>query len=234
MRPDRPPGPAPAARRLPLRIGTAMLGLFPHPSRANAARPRRGLRVVGCRAGLAPAGPAQIGGRSRGAGSRELARSAAVDPGPGGRLAVVELFARVGGSSVSLNCSCADQGGRHGDMVVGADRRGRCCVGVWCDAASGPLTGATPAARSRLALLLDQGDGLAVGPVGPGPAGAADHPVLPGLAGSCAQPGWGHARAATASSSLLEGPCRWPSKPSCAQGRSGLAWTTMARVTRGT
>ena len=42
--------------------------------------------------------------------------------------------------------------------------------------------------------------------------------VLPGLAGSCAQPGWGHARAATASSSLLEGPCRWPSRPGCAQG----------------
>jgi hypothetical protein len=147
---------------------------------------------------------------------------------------VTELLARVGGSSVSLNCSCADQGGRHGDMVVGADRRGRCCVGVWCDAASGPLTGATPAARSRLALLLDQADGLAVGPVGLGPVGAADHPALPGLAGSCAQPGWGHARAATASSSLLEGPRRWPSKPSCAQGRSGLAWTTMARVTRGT
>jgi hypothetical protein len=33
-------GPAPAARRLPLRIGTAMLGLFPHPSRRNASRPR--------------------------------------------------------------------------------------------------------------------------------------------------------------------------------------------------
>jgi hypothetical protein len=32
-------GPAPAARRLPSRLGTAMLGLFPHPSRANAARP---------------------------------------------------------------------------------------------------------------------------------------------------------------------------------------------------
>jgi hypothetical protein len=185
-------GPAPTARRLPLRIGTAMLGLFPHPSRANASRPRRGLRVVGCRAGLAPAWPARIGGQVAGCrGCGEPARSAAVDLGPGGRLAVTELLARVGGSSVSLNCSCADQGGRHGDMVVGADRRGRCCVGVWCDAASGPLTGAAPAARSRLALLLDQADGLAVGPVGLGPAGAADHPVLPGLAGSGAQPGFG-------------------------------------------
>jgi hypothetical protein len=37
-------------------------------------------------------------------GSREPARSAAVDPGPGGRLAVTELLARVAGSSVSLNC----------------------------------------------------------------------------------------------------------------------------------
>jgi hypothetical protein len=136
--------------------------------------------------------PARIGGRVAGCrGPREPARSTAVDPGPGGRLAVTELLARVGGSSVSLNCPCADQGGRHGDMVVGADRRGRCCVGVWCDSASGPLTGAAPAARSRLALLLDQADGLAVGLVGPGPAGVADHPVLPGPAGSCAQPGLG-------------------------------------------
>jgi hypothetical protein len=41
-------GPAPAARRLPLRIGTAMLGLFPHPSRANAARPRHIRRSARC------------------------------------------------------------------------------------------------------------------------------------------------------------------------------------------
>jgi hypothetical protein len=33
-------GPAPTARRLPVRLNTTMLGLFPHPSRANAARPR--------------------------------------------------------------------------------------------------------------------------------------------------------------------------------------------------
>ena len=51
-------------------------------------------------------------------GSCEPARSAAVDPGLGGGLAVTELLARVGGSSVSLNCPCADQGGRHVDMVV--------------------------------------------------------------------------------------------------------------------
>ena len=66
---------------------------------------------------------------------------------------MTELLARVAGSSVSLNCPCADQGGRHVDMVVGADHRGRAGVGVWRDAAS------------RLALLLDQADGLAMGPV---------------------------------------------------------------------
>ena len=37
-------------------------------------------------------------------GPGEPARSAAVDPGPGGGLAVTELLARVGGSSVSLSC----------------------------------------------------------------------------------------------------------------------------------
>jgi hypothetical protein len=42
-------------------------------------------------------------------GSREPARSAAVDPGPGGRLAVTGLLARVGGSSVTANCPGADK-----------------------------------------------------------------------------------------------------------------------------
>jgi hypothetical protein len=37
-------------------------------------------------------------------GSREPAHSAADDPGPGGRLAMTELLARVGGSSVTANC----------------------------------------------------------------------------------------------------------------------------------
>ena len=85
-------------------------------------------------------------------GSREPVRSAAVDPGLGGGLAVTELLARVGGSSVSLNCPCADQGGRHVDMVVGADHRGRGGVGVWRDAATSRLM---HAARSRLAFLFD-------------------------------------------------------------------------------
>jgi hypothetical protein len=113
--------------------------------------------------GLAPPDQPGSARRSRGAGSREPARSAAVDPGPGGRLDAGELFAWVGGSSsVSLTCSCADQGGCHVDMVVGADHRGRCRVGVRRDAEPSPLTAPLPA-RSRLALLLDQADGLAAG-----------------------------------------------------------------------
>jgi hypothetical protein len=166
-----------------LRISTTMLGLFPHPSRANSlglAIPRRsgslwsrrvgcrlpgpprlwcwsirlaglagrgtkarppGLHVVGGQAGPAPARPAQIGGqvaRCRGPPRARAQRGRRSRPGrsPGRG----ELFARVGGSSVSLTCSCADQGGRHVDMVVGADHRGRACVGVWRDAAARPLT----------------------------------------------------------------------------------------------
>jgi len=57
-----------------------------------------------------------------------------------GWLGVTELLARVGGSSVTANWPCADQGGRHVDVVVGADHRGRAGVGVWRDAATGPLT----------------------------------------------------------------------------------------------
>jgi hypothetical protein len=86
-----------------------------------------------------PGQPSSVG-RSRGAGSRQPARSVAVDPGPGGRLALSQLSARVGGSSVSLSCSGADQGGRHVGMVVGADHRGRARVGVWRDAEPSPLT----------------------------------------------------------------------------------------------
>ncbi len=132
-------GSAPAARRLPLRLSTTMLGLFPHPSRANSSRPRHsppvGVAVVAS-GRLPPAGssssvvlvavvglgwldvarrarptgacawsagwsggcqPDQIGGQVAGAGApREPARSAAVDPGPGGRLDASELFARGG------------------------------------------------------------------------------------------------------------------------------------------
>jgi hypothetical protein len=42
-------------------------------------------------------------------GPREPTRSAAVDPGHGGRLAVTELPARVGGRSVAVNWPWADQ-----------------------------------------------------------------------------------------------------------------------------
>jgi hypothetical protein len=205
----RTTGPAPAARRLPLRIGTAMLGLFsnqagklsrasPNPAgRGRCSRvgsgdaagfslscgagrygwgwawpeglgppgltrgrlpgrpPRCQARGRRCQraltsaqrwldrdgAGLAPARPAHIGGQIAGcSGPREPARSTAVDPGPGGRLAVTELLARVGDSSVTANCPAPTKGGRHVDMVVGADHRGRACVGVWRDAASRPLT----------------------------------------------------------------------------------------------
>jgi hypothetical protein len=98
--------------------------------------------------GLGPTGADVVGRRAsldrragRGVpGSCEPVRSAAVDPGPGAGLAVTELLARVAGSSVSSNCPGADQGGRHVDMVVGADHRGRAGVGVWRAAASRPLT----------------------------------------------------------------------------------------------
>src|SRR4029450_2146685 len=97
-------------------------------------------------------------------------------PGPGAGLAVPELLARVAGSSVSLNCPGADQGGRHVDMVVGADHRGRGGVGVWGDAArsrltraaSGPVTASAPAGPGRW-----RGDGSG----GPGPGGEADPSV---------------------------------------------------------
>jgi hypothetical protein len=107
-------------------VGLGWLGVA---RKGSAHRGRRGR----------PPGQPRSADRSRGAGSGEPARSAAVDPGPGAGLAVTELLARVAGSSVSLNCPGADQGGRHVDMVVGADHRGRAGVGVWRDPAS-PLT----------------------------------------------------------------------------------------------
>jgi hypothetical protein len=241
-------GPAPAARRLPSRLGTAMLGLFPHPSRANAARPRHTRRSARCGrlgsgdacpgppvvwcwgrwlgwAGWAwpgrarPTGADVVGRRAsldrragRGVpGSCEPARSAAVDPGPGAGLAVTELLARVAGSSVSLNCPGADQGGRHVGMVVGADHRGRAGIGVWRDAATAPLTARHQRPRSRLALLLDQADGLAVGPVVQA-QGAKPTPALPARRARIRSRGWGPCWAATASSWLLKRPRRSPSR----------------------
>jgi hypothetical protein len=61
--------------------------------------------------------------------------------------------------------------------------------------ASGPV---------RLAVVLDQADSLVAWPVGPGPAGAADPPPLPGRAGSGTQPELGQWCSTIASSSLLE------------------------------
>jgi hypothetical protein len=106
------------------------------------------------RAGTRPASPDRRAGRGV-HGARELARGTAVDPGPGGRLDAGELFAWVDGSSVSLTCSYADQGGCHVDMVVGADHRGRSRIAVWRDTGPpSPLTARRhQSARSQLALF---------------------------------------------------------------------------------
>src|SRR5512132_846441 len=140
------------------------------------------------RAGTHLASPDRRAGRGV-PGSCEPARSAAVDPGPGAGLAVTELLARVAGSSVAANCPCADQGGRHVDMVVGADHRGRAGGGVWRDAASrpltarisGPVTASAPAGPGRW-----RGDRSG----GPGPGDEAD-PSVAGPPGSDTQPGLG-------------------------------------------
>jgi hypothetical protein len=150
-------------------------------------------RLTGTGSGWHPPGQPRSAGRSRGAGvpgSCEPARSAAVDPGPGGGLAVTELLARVAGSSVGLNCPGADQGGRHVDMVMGADHRGRAGVGVWRDAATARLTArrhwpVTVGAPARPGRWRGDGSG------GPGPVGEADQPALPGPPGSDTQPGLG-------------------------------------------
>jgi hypothetical protein len=90
-------------------------------------------------------GQPRSAGRSRGAGAPQARAQRGRRSRPGTTPGRGELFARVGGSSVSLTCSCADQGGFHVDMVVGADHRGRCCVAVWRDAGpSSPLTARRP------------------------------------------------------------------------------------------
>jgi hypothetical protein len=58
--------------------------------------------LTGTGPGWHPPGQPRSAGRSRDVGVPQPARSPAVDPGPGGRLAVTELLARVGGSSVKL------------------------------------------------------------------------------------------------------------------------------------
>jgi hypothetical protein len=218
-------GPAPTARRLPLRISTTMLGLFPHPRRANSSRPRHTPRRsgslwprrVGCRLlgsppmwcwsirmgwagwawheGLSPTGPTH-GRRPDRAGTRpaspdrragrgvhrarELARGTAVDPGLGGRLDAGELFAWVDGSSVSLTCSYADQGGCHVDMVVGADHRGRSRVAVWRDA--GPPSPLTAPPVSPITAGAPSRPGRRPGGVAGAsrPSGRSRPPALPG------------------------------------------------------
>jgi hypothetical protein len=146
---------------------------------------------LGCRIGLAVGGSCPSPSADGRWGILAGPRVAAVDPGPGGRLAVTELLARVGGSSVSLNSPWADQGGRHVDMVVGADHRGRAGVGVWRDATAGPLTGAASAARSWLALLLGPGRRPGGGAGGSRPSGRSRPSALPGPAGSGTQSGLG-------------------------------------------
>jgi len=152
------------------------------------------------------AGPAQIGGQVAGCrGPREPARSAAADPGPGGRLDAGELCAWVGGSSVSLTCSCTDQGGCHVDMVVGADHRGRSCGAVW--SAAGPPSPLTRCATSRITAGASARPGRRPGGVAvrPGPAGTADAQRCPARRARVRSRGWGHPGAVTATSSLLEG-----------------------------
>jgi hypothetical protein len=128
--------------------------------------------------------------------AREPAPSAAVNPAttaPGRR----GVFARTGGSNIGLPCSCAGQGGRHVDMVVGAHHRNRGFVGDWHAAAAPPLTARRPGPVTA-ALLLDQADEPAAWPVRLGPAGTDGHPVLPGPAGAGMQPGLDQCRSATA------------------------------------
>jgi hypothetical protein len=92
----RTTGPAPTGRRLPLRLSITMLGLFPYPSRANAARPghtRRSGSLWSCWVGDACPGPPLVwcwgrwlglgwlGVARRGSGLRACAWSAAGPPG---------------------------------------------------------------------------------------------------------------------------------------------------------
>ena len=130
-------------------------------------------QVAGCR--VPPRARAQRGRRS----------------GPCGRLAVTELLARVGGSSVTANWPCADQGGRHVDVVVGADHRGRAGVGVWRDAASRPLTALRQRPDHGRRSCWTRPTAWRRGRWVHTLAGAADHPALLGPPGSGVQPGLG-------------------------------------------
>jgi hypothetical protein len=176
------------------------------------------------RPGRHPLNQPRSAGRSRGAGAPPRARAQrgrrsrpGRSPGRG------ELFARVGGSSVSLTCSCADQGGRHVDMVVGADHRGRCCVAVWRGAGpSSPLTARRHQPDHGWRSCWTRPTAWQRGAVRPGPAGAADPQRCPARRARLHSRGWGHPHSATPSSSLLEMPRRSTSRSNAEVG-VGLA-----------
>jgi len=139
--------------------------------------------------GLAAARPAQIGGQVAGCRSPPRARAQpSRRSGPGRSPAVTSCLLGWAAVASPRTALAPPQGGRHVDMVVGADHRGRACGGVWRDAASRPLT----ALRER----PDHGwcscwsRPTPGGVAGSRPAGTADHPALPGPPGSGTQPGW--------------------------------------------
>jgi hypothetical protein len=76
-------------------------------------------------------------------------------------------------------------------MVVGADHCGRAGVGVWRDAASRPLTARHQRPDHGRRSCSTRPTAWRRGRWAPGPAGAADHPALPGPSGLGYQPGLG-------------------------------------------
>jgi hypothetical protein len=140
---------------------------------------------------------------------------------------VTELLARVGGSSVTANCPRADQGGRHVDMVVGADHRGRAGVGVWRDAATGPLT----ALRQRPDHAgAAAGSGRRLGGVAGGVQAQRAPPTTqrcPAQRVRVRRRGWGQWVSATPSSPLLEGRAV---RPRGAMSGAWLGWTPLSHL----
>ena len=117
---NRRPQGACAQLRCPVPVA---LGLPPWPARG--------------RSGTRPASPDRRAGRGVQGSPRARAQRRR-RPHPAGRLDVAELFARGGGSSVTANCPCADQGGRRARMVVGADYPDRAGLGGVRDAGPFP------------------------------------------------------------------------------------------------
>jgi len=147
----------------------------------------------------------------------ELAESARC-----GRLAVTELLARVGGSSVTANCLGRPRRppSRHGCGCWSSWSWWCWCL-AWCGA--GAADGAAPAARSRLALLLGPGRRLGGGADGSRPSGRSRPPALPGPADSGAQPGLGPPRAVRCWKAASFGFARRR------RGRAGLAVAAASR-----